>query len=290
MMIHGKRRQDQKARKGAAIAVSLALCAPLAIFALDFARIAWTSLSDASAATALAQRFVLDTADVPVADGAETDDDANAGEGPTSLPSVDWEALMSTNADAVGWVHVPATRVSNAIVQAPASEPERYLSRDLSGNANQAGCPYVSAACAPYGGIDARFVVIYGHNLASGGMFSDFARYADAAYAEDHRAVFVLAPAGTREATVVGANVVDADIELIAAGFDSATDLEAYLREKLAESEVAFDLPGSIERIYAFVCCSYQGPNHRTIVYAVETQGNSAPASPVSKQIVSSPV
>lgn len=52
--------------------------------------------------------------------------------------------------------------------------------------------------------------------------------------------------------------------------FESAEDLAAYLADEKAESEVVMlDVPDGA-RVYAFVTCSYETDNSRTVVYAIE--------------------
>lgn len=193
-----------------------------------------------------------------------------AAAGGIAWPAVDWGALRSANPDVRAWVEVPGTRIDYAIVQAHAGDPQRYLWYDLYGNYSYYGCPYLDSACEDYGGIDGRAPIVYGHHLINGTMFSDFAKFSSYGYAESHRQVLLMTPEGNRELRVIGANVVDADYETIETGFLDADGVTAYALRKLSESEVVLEVPERVQRLYQFVCCSYETDNSRTIVYAVD--------------------
>lgn len=200
----------------------------------------------------------------------------SAATGGVAWPAVDWSALRAANPDVRAWVKVPGTRVDYAIVQAHADDPQRYLWYDLYGNYSYYGCPYLDSACEDYGGIDGRAPIVYGHHLINGTMFSDFAKFSSYGYAESHRQILLMTPEGNRELRVIGANVVDADYETIETGFLNADDATAYAQGKLAESEVVLETPERVQRLYQFVCCSYETDNSRTIVYAVDAADDPA--------------
>lgn len=199
---------------------------------------------------------------------AEGNEDVTA-EGP-AFPVIDWPALKAANPQACAWVCVPGTNVDYAVVQAAEDDPQCYLDHDLYGQASWYGCPYVDSACAEYGGIDALFAVVYGHHLINGTMFSDFAKFSDPGYAESHRTVLLCTPERNATLEVIAANVVDANVETIASGFQTADEMRDYVEMKLRESEVVLGSADDAVRVYAFVCCSYQTSNSRTIVYAKE--------------------
>ena len=55
-------------------------------------------------------------------------------------------------------------------------------------------------------------------------------------------------------------------------GFTEA-ELAAYLGDKLSRCEVVLEEPADIAQAWAFVTCSYQTSNSRTVVYAKEVEG-----------------
>lgn len=200
----------------------------------------------------------------------------SAAAGGIAWRALDWNALRTANPDVRAWVTVPGTRIDYAIVQAHADDPQHYLWYDFYGNYSYYGCPYLDSACEDYGGIDGRAPIVYGHHLINGTMFSDFAKFSSYGYASSHSQILLMTPNGNRELRVIGANVVDADYETIETGFMNADDTTAYALGKLSESEVVLETPERVQRLYQFVCCSYETDNSRTIVYAVDAADDPA--------------
>ena len=182
---------------------------------------------------------------------------------------VDWAALESVNPDVVGWVLVPGTGIDAPVVQAPADDPQKYLGTAFDGSASQAGCPYLDAACAGRG-LSSPLSLVYGHHLMSGDMFSDFAKMSDPSYASEHPRIELLSPEGDRVLEVAAVRVVDADEEAKPPFAGSEAEAASYLASERARAEVAGAEPGPEEKVWCFVTCSYQTPNSRTLVYAVD--------------------
>lgn len=68
-------------------------------------------------------------------------------------------------------------------------------------------------------------------------------------------------------------DVVDASSEGKRADFADAAELEAYLGDMLSRCEVVLEEPSDVSQAWAFVTCSYQTSNSRTVVYAKEVEG-----------------
>lgn len=56
-------------------------------------------------------------------------------------------------------------------------------------------------------------------------------------------------------------------------GFADAAELDAHLGDKLSRCEVVLEEPTDVKQAWAFVTCSYQTSNSRTVVYAREVGG-----------------
>lgn len=210
----------------------------------------------------------------PAGDGS-AESDGSGEEGGESSPAagsagIDWAGLLSENPAAVAWVDLPGTRVDYAIVQAPEDDPQHYLYYDIDGNRSFYGCPYVDAACLSTGGIDSPLVVVYGHHLINGEMFSDFAKMTGQGYAEAHPEVYVDTPRGRRTLRALGARAIDADEEGIRIGFQTVPEAAAYASSELDSADSFLSAPSGSKRIWCFVTCSYQTDNSRTLVFAEE--------------------
>lgn len=183
---------------------------------------------------------------------------------------IDWAGLLSENPAVVGWVELPGTRVDYPIVQASTDDPQHYLYYDIDGARSFYGCPYVDSGCLPTGGIDSPFVVVYGHHLINGEMFSDFAKMTGQGYAEAHPIAYVDTPRGRRTLRVLGARAIDADEEGIRVGFGTLGEAASYAASELDGADSLLSPPSGAGRVWCFVTCSYQTDNSRTLVFAEE--------------------
>lgn len=196
--------------------------------------------------------------------------------------AVDWEYWQSVNPDIIGWVTVPGTSIDYPIVQAPASDPDYYLTHDVYGDVNWVGCPYLDASCEGrlFGGGNA---VVFGHNPGQGGvMFADFARYSDAGFAREHAEIVLQTPQETRVLAVQATDVIAGWEPLKRTSFEGEADFRLWYSERFDAAAVKLADDAAASSLVTFCTCSYlfNPDNERTIVYcaadAQETGGESA--------------
>ena len=136
-------------------------------------------------------------------------------------------------ASVVAWVRVPGTTVDYPIVQGRPESPDFYLTHDAGGGRSAWGAPYIDARCAQ--GAESPLVIVYGHHMSDGTMFAPLAQYSLRDFAD-------------------------------------AAELDAYLGGKSSRCEVVLEEPADVKQVWAFVTCSYQTSNSRTVVYAKEVE------------------
>ena len=180
---------------------------------------------------------------------------------------IDWDALP---ASVFAWVRVPGTTVDYPIVRGEPESPDFYLTHDAGGERSAWGVPYIDAGCAQ--GADSPFVIVYGHHMSDGTMFAPLAQYSSRDFAEGHRTIRVYTREKAIELEVFAADVVDASSEGKRTDFADAAELGAYLGDKLSRCEVVLEEPKDVAQAWAFVTCSYQTSNSRTVVYAREVE------------------
>ena len=105
---------------------------------------------------------------------------------PTERPAAERniQALITENADCIGWLSIDGTSISYPVMYTP-SEPQKYLRRSFYGQYSQSGVPFLDGRCSTVGGN----LIIYGHNMKNGTMFSDLKRYVDRDFLNAHRTV-----------------------------------------------------------------------------------------------------
>lgn len=90
-----------------------------------------------------------------------------------------YDALYNKNPDLVGWIYIPGTDRNYPVMQTPEDE-EYYLRRNFYKKKANAGTPFLDKD-SELEDPNSR-IMVYGHNLKSGGMFHPFTKYTKQSY------------------------------------------------------------------------------------------------------------
>ena len=113
---------------------------------------------------------------------AETETSAEPTEQPAEEHNI--QALIAENSDCIGWLSIDGTNISYPVMHTP-SDPQKYLRRNFYGKYSQSGVPFLDGRCCP----QSTNLIIYGHNMRNGTMFSNLKKYADKDFLDAHRIV-----------------------------------------------------------------------------------------------------
>ena len=113
---------------------------------------------------------------------AETETSAEPTEQSTTEHNI--PALIAVNGDCIGWLSIDGTNISYPVMHTP-SDPQKYLRRNFYGKYSQSGVPFLDGRCD----LQSSNLIIYGHNMRNGTMFSDLKRYVDRDFLNAHRTV-----------------------------------------------------------------------------------------------------
>lgn len=80
-----------------------------------------------------------------------------------------YQSLYDINNDLVGWLSIDNTRIDYPVVRS--AEDNYYLKHNFYKEYSDFGCPYIQ------NDMDADNIIIYGHNMDDGSMFSDLTKY-----------------------------------------------------------------------------------------------------------------
>ena len=116
----------------------------------------------------------------PTVTAAQTE--SESAEQPTAERNI--QALITENADCIGWLSIDGTNISYPVMYSP-SEPQKYLRRNFYGKYSQSGVPFLDGRCD----IQSTNLIIYGHNMRNGTMFSDLKKYLNTDFLNSHRTV-----------------------------------------------------------------------------------------------------
>ena len=90
--------------------------------------------------------------------------------------------VFAQNDDLIGWISIPGTRIDYPVMQTK-DDPDFYLKHAFDKSYSNYGVPYAAENC------DADIsdnMVIYGHHMNNGSMFSDLCKYADEDFYREH--------------------------------------------------------------------------------------------------------
>lgn len=118
---------------------------------------------------------------------------------PTKQPAAERniQALIAENADCIGWLSIDGTNISYPVMHTP-SDPQKYLRRNFYGKYSQSGVPFLDGRC----NFQNTNLIIYGHNMRNGTMFSNLKKYVDRDFLNAHRTVKFETADGIRYFTV----------------------------------------------------------------------------------------
>ena len=105
--------------------------------------------------------------------------------------------LFEKNADCIGWVYIEGTAVDYPVMHTP-SEPQRYLRLNFDKEYSTAGVPFLKGKCT----MECDNLVIYGHNMKNGTMFSDVTQYHNKDYRTEHPVIEFETSEGMKQYTV----------------------------------------------------------------------------------------
>lgn len=134
-------------------------------------------------------KTVAEIAELPMTVASEgtvsdTETEPSAETTEQSVAEHNIQALISENADCIGWLSIDGTSISYPVMYTP-SEPQKYLRRSFYGQYSQSGVPFLDGRCSTDGGN----LIIYGHNMKNGTMFSDLKKYLNTDFLNSHRTV-----------------------------------------------------------------------------------------------------
>ena len=185
----------------------------------------------------------------------------------TSKPVRDLSGLFSQNGDCIGWLCIPDTAVNYPVMHTP-ENPQKYLRRSFYGEYSQSGVPFLDRRC----GLNSDNLIIYGHNMKNGTMFSSLRNYTDPAFCAAHPVIEFQTADGAEPYTVFTVAAVqktDTWYSFIHAAdsTDFTEQTAAFLQKSLYDTGVT---PVYGQQIITLSTCYGSGKNGRLIVAAVK--------------------
>lgn len=152
------------------------------------------------------------------------------------------------------------------MLQSGADDPKHYLRRNYDHAWRMAGSLFFQFDCTP----QSRNLVIYGHNMNDGSMFGVLEEMLDADFLQEHTALTLETPEGTRNYEIVTAMKTDITrIPFNRVDFAADEDFLAFADQLHQTGGYTADKE---DCLLTLVTCAYDWEGARTVVVAVETE------------------
>ncbi|OXM82895.1 class B sortase [Paenibacillus rigui] len=99
---------------------------------------------------------------------------------PVMLP--EFQELYGRNPDIIGWLKIDGTRIDYPIMQNP-QDAQYYLNHDFDKKESKNGLPFLDVHSRIN---DSDILLIHGHHMKSGFMFTDLMKYKNESYYKEH--------------------------------------------------------------------------------------------------------
>lgn len=106
---------------------------------------------------------------------------------------INFSVVKSAGANSTSWIYIPNTNIDYPLVQG--DDNDFYIDNDAYGNPSSAGAIFINFANSSDMS-DAK-TIIFGHNMASGSMFTDLHKYSDRDWGQEHTDAYIYMEDGT---------------------------------------------------------------------------------------------
>jgi len=177
--------------------------------------------------------------------------ESDRGDGP-QLSALDVE-MRSINPDYVAWIRIDGTSIDYPVVRG--SDNEKYVNTSFYGEKKKAGAIFMDYRCI---GDPIPHIIIYGHNLHEGGMFTDLRKLIDKQFLEANNIITL---------TVNGYEV---DFEIFSARrtdiYDPAYNLDLNTPRDFARFANRINAPIRATQIITLSTCVSQGNDDERVI------------------------
>lgn len=170
----------------------------------------------------------------------------------SELTETDLDALRQYNADVIGWIQIPGTKINHPIVQG--EDNQHYLKHLWNGSPSPVGAIFLESTNDP--AMDAFYSILYGHNLNDGSMFGGLHHYEAQTFYDKYPYVYLVTDSGVFRYEVYAAHTVPVDSLIYAIEIQQEKTKERLISESLTDSEIETGIiPAVTDRILTLSTC-----------------------------------
>ena len=179
----------------------------------------------------------------------------------------DFPLLISMNSDCIGWLSIDNTNVNYPVMCTP-EWPQKYLRMNFYQQYSDSGVPFLDSRCTP----DSDNLIIYGHNMKNGTMFSSLVEYLNEGRIPSTQRILFETEDGAHEFEIFAVAVVDKSdpwYSFINSGSEDGFN-ETVQRIISKASIWNGEIPRYCDRLLTLSTCYGSSRNSRLIIIAKE--------------------
>lgn len=200
--------------------------------------------------------------------GEDADGESNA---PALTVRHDIPLLVSRNSDCIGWLSIENTAVDYPVMHTP-DWPQKYLRRNFYQQYSDSGVPFLDYRCM----LDSDNLIIYGHNMRNGTMFSALKDYLNDGHPASHPTILLETEDGAHEFkifAVVSVDKLDTWYNFIHA--ETEDDFNDAIQRIIQNAHYTDgDIPEYGDRLLTLSTCYGSTRSSRLIIIAREEKAN----------------
>lgn len=186
-------------------------------------------------------------------------------DGSESIQRLAYETLKEMNDDYVAWIEIPGTNIDYPVVHY--SNNEYYLTRTFLGSYNVSGAIFIDYRSGS--DLTNPHVVIYGHRMNDGSMFSDLKEFLARDFLEENRYIHIYTETEKLTYEIFSARQVSVLDDIYTFQFDSTESYANWLSDMVTASGYSGDLPFDRgEQTITLSTCVYEQENNRNVLQA----------------------
>lgn len=191
--------------------------------------------------------------------------------------------LLRINTDVKGWIIVPDSEIDYPVLQSSEDDPEYYLTRNIYREHDKQGSLFIDIRSSVEK--NTKNIVIYGHNMKTGAMFHDIARYQDLNFYKERPIIYfdslyqtgiwkIFAVIITNGSEKYG----DTFFDYTRSEFADNNDFLNFVYQLRVRSLFDFNVDiNEDDQLLTLSTCSYELPDYRTVVAARKVREGESP-------------
>lgn len=117
-----------------------------------------------------------------------------------------FDKMLKINPDSVAWIRLDGTHINHPVVQG--QDNFEYINKSFEGEFYQGGCVFLDVSNSS--DMSDNYIIIHGHHMARGAMFSDLTEYLEESFFRENTTGELITPGGVYQLSIAGVKNVDA--------------------------------------------------------------------------------